>query len=224
MNQKKYWDRVAEKKEFTISFPLKLFAELVSTDSQVIDVGCGYGRTLDELRRAGYRHLSGFDFSSRMLERGRRLYPELSLREMRGLSLPLPACSCDAALLVAVLTCIVDGADEKRLLREIERVLRPGGVVLIADFLLNDDPRNIERYELYAGELGVYGAFVLSDGAVLRHRDPRWAADGLAMFVGGHYEETVFTTMNGNASNGFYFCGRKRQTNRLRNAGDAERT
>lgn len=39
------------------------FSNYVKRDQVILDVGCGYGRTLDELYHNGYRNLIGIDFS-----------------------------------------------------------------------------------------------------------------------------------------------------------------
>ena len=53
MKQKEYWDSVSEKKEFTTPFQAAEFSEFVNKEDRILDVGCGYGRTLDELYRCG---------------------------------------------------------------------------------------------------------------------------------------------------------------------------
>lgn len=73
MEQKDYWNRAAADKEFTTPFQLDAFEKYAARDALVLDVGCGYGRTLDELYRAGWRSLIGIDFSEAMIERTRRL-------------------------------------------------------------------------------------------------------------------------------------------------------
>ena len=72
MEQKDYWNRAAADKEFTTPFQLAAFERYVAREALVLDVGCGYGRTLDELYRAGWRGLIGIDFSEAMIERGAR--------------------------------------------------------------------------------------------------------------------------------------------------------
>ena len=80
MEQRDYWDSVSEKKEFTTPFQAEAFTRYVEKDALVADIGCGYGRTLNELYEQGYTRLLGFDFSSEMIKRGQRQFPELDLR------------------------------------------------------------------------------------------------------------------------------------------------
>jgi hypothetical protein len=94
---------------------------------------------------------------------------------------------------------------------EIERVLKDGGILYINDYLLNTDQRNIERYDKAKGKHGVYGIFELPEGAVVRHHTMDHIFDLTSGFDRLVFETVVYTTMNGNRSNGFYYIGRKKQ-------------
>ncbi len=203
-----YWDAAAETKEFSTPLSLKEFAVLVPSKAAIFDIGCGYGRSLAELRAYGYGNLLGVDFSVKMIARGRELHPGLDLRVLDNRTLPLPDQSVDAALLLAVLTCIPEDAEQEALVAEILRVLKPGGVLHVNDFLLNTDERNLERYAASAS--GPYGCFTLPDGARLRHHSREHIDRLLRAFEPTQIEETVFTTMNNNRSNGIVWFGKKR--------------
>lgn len=205
--QEEYWNRVSEKKEFTTPFQAEAFFKYVKKDSRILDVGCGYGRTLDELYHNGCRNLTGIDFSSGMIERGKRQFPYLDLRVKEEERIALPDASVDAVILFAVLTCIRTDEEQERLLSEIRRVLKPRGILYVNDFLLNTDARNLSRYEKFKVPYGVYGVFELPEGAVCRHHDPAWIRQLLRDFTEREYEPLTFTTMNGHKSNGFYFIG-----------------
>src|SRR5258708_32882932 len=104
-----YWDSVAGAKRF--SHPLRIdwldeYLPGSKVRARVLDYGCGYGRTLAELWRAGYKNILGVDFSTAMLRRCHELLPESQLICNDGETLPLQTGSVDAVLLVAVLTCI----------------------------------------------------------------------------------------------------------------------
>lgn len=207
--QNDYWDAVADKKGFTTPFQMELFRQYVAPESSILDVGCGYGRTLSELYNQGYTDLCGVDFSAPMIRRGRERYPHLSLCHHPDAELPFPDNHFDAVILLAVLTCIADDAAQTFLLKELRRVLKPGGVLYINDFLLNQDQRNVDRYERFEKVHGQYGIFQLDEGAVLRHHTEERVRELTAPFRCLHYAKTVYRTMNGHTSNGFYFLGRK---------------
>lgn len=207
MNSKEYWNSVSETKQFTTPFQFEQFERYVHPSSRILDVGCGYGRTLQELYLRGYRNLIGMDFSEGMISRGYSLFPELDLRVKTGPAIDMENQSVDAVILFAVLTCIISDDEQLELINEIKRVLRPGGILYINDFLLNDDERNRKRYEAALSKYPTYGIFELPEGAVLRHHSESWIKTLLSDFHMKEYDHLVFTTMNGHQSNGFYFIG-----------------
>ena len=209
MRQEEYWNSVSEKKEFTSPIQLESFEKYITKDSCILDVGCGYGRTLDELYRNGYQNLIGIDFSSGMITRGKRQFPYLDLRIKEDDKIALPDASVDAVILFAVLTCIRTNEEQEQLVSEIKRVLKPQGILYVNDFLLNTDERNLSRYEQFKDIYGVYGVFELPEGAVCRHHDEAWIRQLLKGFCRVEYSRVTRTTMNGHKSNGFYFLGEK---------------
>lgn len=82
--------------------------------------------------------------------------------------------SFDAVLLFAVLTCIPHDEDQRVLIDELVRVLKPGGILYISDLQLQDDQRNRERYDLFQHKYGVYGVFETGDGAICRYHTMKW--------------------------------------------------
>ncbi|MBR4421859.1 MAG: class I SAM-dependent methyltransferase, partial [Erysipelotrichaceae bacterium] len=59
MEQKQYWNDVSATKEFTIPIDLEIFSHYVTKEDLILDVGCGYGRVMNELYELGYRNLIG---------------------------------------------------------------------------------------------------------------------------------------------------------------------
>jgi ubiquinone/menaquinone biosynthesis C-methylase UbiE len=122
--------------------------------------------------------------------------------------IPVQKHSVDLVLLFAVLTCMPLNDDQRALLSEIRRVLCSGGLLYISDLLLNRDPRNLQRYERFAQQYGIYGTFELPDGAVTRHHRKEWIEELTASFFQLEFEPLVVTTMNGNKSAAFQYLGR----------------
>ena len=209
-SQISYWDRVADKKQF--SHPLRaewLTQYLKNPLATILDYGCGYGRTLAELSRAGYPRVVGTDFSEAMLRRARGEVTHSTLVRNDGSALPFKSESIEAVLLFAVLTCIPDDNDQRIVLSEVERVLRPGGLLYISDLLVNNDLRNRERYEQWSERYKCYGVFELPEGVVVRHHEREWIAEITGPFHHLEYEAFDVTTMNGNVSAAFQYLGRK---------------
>lgn len=217
-----YWDRAAAEKNFTTPLPLAALQERLPPDARILDYGCGYGRALRQLADAGFTNTLGMDFSTEMLERGRKLWPDLRFAACGPEGLPLPdaeGCSgmdagcnpgMDAALLLAVLTCIRHDADQNALLAELHRVLRPGGLLLVNDFLLSDDARSRTRYKQFEPIFGTYGVFEIPGGGIMRHFAPDRLRTLLSDFEILSWDEQTFTTMNGNPARGLTVFAKKR--------------
>lgn len=108
-------------------------------ERRVLDVGCGDGFWLRFLLRLGARpqNLYGIDLLPDRIERGRDLCPGMDLTVGDATALPYPEGSFDLAMQFTVFTSVLDGAARGRLAAEMVRVLRPGGLVLWYDFILN---------------------------------------------------------------------------------------
>ena len=209
MEQREYWDSVSDTKEFTTPFQAEEFSGYVSKDALIVDIGCGYGRTLNELFLLGYTNTVGYDFSAGMIDRGKRQFPHLDLKIMTDNRTDLSDGSVDAVILFAVLTCIAEDPEQEKLISEIYRVLKPGGILYVNDFLLNSDERNLTRYQKFEEKYGCYGVFELPEGAIVRHHSEERIDALLKDFSGREFERLTFTTMNGNRSNGFFYIGEK---------------
>lgn len=157
------WDRAV----------LAAFAELVAAagPGPVADVGCGPGRLSAHLRGLGLDVL-GLDLSPGMLAVARRDHPGLRVVEASMTALPVPD-GCLAGLLAWYSLIHVPPADVPGVLRELRRVLRPAGELLLA-FQVGDGHRRIEQ--AYGHRVSL-SAWRLDPGAV----EDRLAEAGLAV-------------------------------------------
>ena len=208
-DQRAYWDRAAASKTFAHPVNQRWLAAWLLPDDRILDYGCGYGRTLDGLARQRFENTLGVDFSPPMIERGRRAYPKLDLRVIDGLPMAEPDASFDAVLLFAVLTCIPASEDQTRLVAELRRVLRPGGLLYISDMPMQSDARNLARYAAGEARFGVRGVFETDDGAIVRHHTSRHFDDLLAGFDRLDAASVQLTTMNGHAAEGWQILVRR---------------
>jgi ubiquinone/menaquinone biosynthesis C-methylase UbiE len=188
---------------------MEKFEDNVTPEIKILDVGCGYGRILNELYKNGFKNLTGVDFSEKMIKRGLKIYPHLNLIKNNGEDLPFPPDEFDAVILVGVLTSNIATAEQENLIKEILRVLKKNGLLYISDFLLNNDDRNLERYAKYKDKYGIYGVFELPEGLILRHHTSNHILKLTSRFNTIIFKKTVYKTMNGNESNGFYYIGKK---------------
>ena len=207
--QKAYWDKVAEYKRFTTPIPMELLKKHLRPDSRILDFGCGQGRILQQLKSEGFLNLSGVDISRNMIEIAKQNLPDADFKVNTGVMIPYNDLSFDCVIAAAVLTCIITNNDQRKLVTEIKRVLKPEGLVYISDFLINNDERNIKRYTKYEKKYRVYGVFEIEQGLAMRHHTLEWINELTSSFARLMFEEKVYTTMNGHISKGFYFISRK---------------
>jgi demethylmenaquinone methyltransferase/2-methoxy-6-polyprenyl-1,4-benzoquinol methylase len=113
-----------------------------------VDVACGSGKLTAVLAGiAGTRgRVVGLDFSPRMLEIARRDHPGIEFLEGDALKLPFADASFDASTMAFGLRNLADPVNG---LREMQRVVKPGGRSVVLEFVR--PPKNLVggAYRLY---------------------------------------------------------------------------
>jgi ubiquinone/menaquinone biosynthesis C-methylase UbiE len=94
--------------------------------AKLLDLGCGTGHQMAELRERGYQ-VVGVDGSAEMLEHARANNPDAELHQTDVDDLPLPDQGFDYILCIEVLRYL---PESERCVAEMARVLRPGGVAV----------------------------------------------------------------------------------------------
>ena len=209
--QTAYWDKVAFQKTFSHPIPLPLFRDALPLTARILDYGCGYGRACSALADAGYSDIIGLDISSEMVRRGKELDGRVDLRTFDGTATGFDEGSFDLCLLITVLTCIPSDEGQELTVREIQRLLRPGGFLFVSDMPLQTDARNRQRYREFQKEFGTYGVFRTGD-AVVRHHDMRWVYQLLSGFAVVRESRVRITTMNGHEADAFQVMARKKES------------
>lgn len=103
---------------------------------RVLDVGAGTGVSTEELAHSG-AYAVGLDLSIGMLQAGRRTRPDVPLLAGDALRLPFPDRSFDAVTISLALRNVVD---TEAALREMARVTRPGGRLVVCEFSTPTNP------------------------------------------------------------------------------------
>jgi ubiquinone/menaquinone biosynthesis C-methylase UbiE len=109
---------------------LDRFAKQTRGRGAVCDMGCGPGHVARYLRDAGVS-VSGLDLSPGMLEQARKLNPDIPFREGNMMSLEIPDGTL-AGITAFYAIVNIPKSSLPLVFREMERVLRSGGLLLLA--------------------------------------------------------------------------------------------
>ncbi len=131
------WDRL--KKEVLGEFDLnRIFEEKIEGKTVIADLGCGTGELLSRMVNKEFHTLIGVDASPEMLEQARIKLPDLDSIELRlgeVENLPMRDREVDTAIMSMVLFHLIE---PEKCAHEVCRVLKPGGLFLLADFQKHD--------------------------------------------------------------------------------------
>ena len=141
--------------------PLKhyLADKVAISSTQILDLACGTGRTLHQLRAAFPNvQLCGLDLSPPYLLQAHQLLSHItgevpSLNQARAEAMPYSSSSFDA------ISCVflfheLPGPIRQQVIREANRVLKPGGIFVICDSIqIADSPELLPMMEYFAQEV-----------------------------------------------------------------------
>ena len=153
MNTEASYDRVADEYVRRIADELEhkpldrqlldRFAATVRDVGLACDMGCGPGHVARYLQAHNVQ-VCGVDLSAELVERARRLNPGIEFQQADMMALDIP----DEAWvgIVAFYSLIhIPRADMVQALRELRRVLRPGGVLLLS-FHIGDETLHLDDW------------------------------------------------------------------------------
>ena len=119
---------------------------------RILDVATGTAGVAIALARATDANVVGVDLSEPMLKRGRQrvaeagLSPRIELKAGRAEALPFADCEFDAVSFTYLLRYVAEPAAT---MRELARVLRPGGTIASLDFFVPPNPAWHVAWRLY---------------------------------------------------------------------------
>ena len=119
---------------------------------RIVDVACGTGDMMDFWRdrseKAGIAigEIVGVDPSVGMVDVARKKYPKFTYHIAPATEIPLEDTSAD---FVSITYGIRNVVERKQALDEFNRVLKPGGLVVILEFMKNENPSPIAKVMNY---------------------------------------------------------------------------
>jgi 2-polyprenyl-3-methyl-5-hydroxy-6-metoxy-1,4-benzoquinol methylase len=129
---RKRWSEGA-RRNFTNHRKLYEFCRQLVPGRVVYDIGCGAGYGFEVLARSGPRELVGCDLSRHAVQYARRHYSALaSITQQNAIELSYRGAVADVTICSEVIEHLKDYQREQDLLTELNRITRPGGVIILA--------------------------------------------------------------------------------------------
>lgn len=204
------WRDTTDYISFTTPMPNEDFLSKIPLDSKIIDVGCGYGRTLTFLQSKGYYNLYGFDISPINIQTAQEALPFACLQVGDMNDFDFGKNNYDLVLLMGVIEYILQDEEQESIFNKISKSITRHGTVLLESFLI-DNGANWKQYLRGFRETGHWGRFVNSKGYECHHNSVRQLFKQLReYFIIESFQRQPFTTWTGNTCKGGVFVMKKK--------------
>jgi 2-polyprenyl-3-methyl-5-hydroxy-6-metoxy-1,4-benzoquinol methylase len=129
-----YWDCDTDVSNSDVTTPererrlLKKLSQYLKPGESVLDLGCGGGKFTKVIKEAGY-YTIGMDISEKALELAKKQFPEFRFSNLNpDVTIPAPDAEYSAVWCSEVIEHVLD---VNIFLSEINRVLKPGGILIL---------------------------------------------------------------------------------------------
>jgi ubiquinone/menaquinone biosynthesis C-methylase UbiE len=136
---------------------LRQYNRMPLEEHAILEVGCGSGAWIQQFIRWGARpeRVTGIDLRADALAKAKEALPAtVRLEQGNAAALPFAPGLFDIVLQSTVFTSVLDKAVRQQIASEMLRVLKPDGLILWYDFLVNNpanpDVRGVPRQEISA--------------------------------------------------------------------------
>ena len=143
------------------------------TESSILDLCCGQGRHSLEIAKRGFTNIVGFDRSHYLIDRARKINKtsgmNVTFKEGDARKMPFPNDSFDAVLIAGNSFGYFESVeDDMRVLREVMRVMKPQGKLLID---ITDGNYMIENFQPRSWEWIDKNYFVCRERSLSKNRE-----------------------------------------------------
>lgn len=225
MKNSKNWDKfVGDKIPSSLEIQSIIY-KFIKKDYKIIDIGCGFGKTVFDLHKKGYVDIYGIDSNKSGIEFANlrseqlKLFPKPKFEAANVLHLPYQDSMFDCVITQAFWTTIVTTKERLDIMKEINRILKKDAILYIADF---EQTRHLPIYEKRYQE-GIKkgyekGTFEVTNKETgkfdyLAHHYTKKELHHLTKKGGfssiEYYQRKVFTTRTGNKINGCVMITKK---------------
>ena len=110
--------------------------DLDRENAKVLDIGCGTGSSLLQFIKLGFRpeNLTGVDSGADRIDQARERFPNVTFRCVSAEWMSFPDATFDVAFEPTLFMMLTSEEVAHRIAREMLRVTRPGGYVMLTDW------------------------------------------------------------------------------------------
>ena len=198
-DSKKFWDKeyktpgifnlskepAEDLKKFTRWLEREYDGNFIDQRSFVVDLGCGNGRNLIYLAKEFHCKGIGYDISDEAIKQAKELSVGLSIKfEARTIAGTFSLEDGSADVIIDMMASHYLRETEREIyLREVSRILKPGGFLLLKSFLKEED-RHTERL-LKENSAGEDDAYIHPEHGTYEHV---WAEEKLRKFFEPYFD------------------------------------
>jgi len=190
---------------------------------KILDIGCGFGKTVFELEKLGYRNLFGIDINPSGIfhakTKNKEFGKDLHFKIGDAKNLNFSDNTFDFIIAQAFWTTITNVKERLEIAKEINRVLKMGGVIYIADFVRTWNHAHYRKVYLRGVkeglELGTFKAYNKKTGKFMYLAHHFTKHEFFKLLTKSrfckpiYYKSTIFTTQSGNKIKGCVLISKK---------------
>lgn len=153
----------------TTPFDLETFKLLVPSQSEILDIGCGYGRICDILENNGYSNIIGIDTSINQINKAKGILRFTHLINANFLEFDFKNKKFDSIISFGVIDCCYKTQEFKEFIKKCTNMLRPNGYWFINYYTMNLTKEFEEKYRQGYKKYGIKRVFDSKSGFTFKH-------------------------------------------------------